>query len=338
MPMNNRYLTMTTNISRGVSRVQIAGALYCLITSLYYMAPMVRADAAAKSVAESEMDDWIPNSAAFDNYTQTWPPLQYSPPQRNTSSLVATMPKAQFGRAFHDGRLDVGQTLDLGAEDYKAVAVSFDSTGAPATLPPVHFHSLLKPAPIQTASTSASNLPFGLATSKGLHSYQQHSYTSSGRDSGYHYPVPQYQPPLPSSQYLPVPPVHSIEIPSEYQDPEHYYYFEQQHQHTSTAENGTKNQLEINTENRLFLQPGKCSNSIQVGRTRDVEVRTALKAGTQKGVCVLMLYTPNQLNKLAISLQAVQGTTNVIPTGTWLETNVKVYAIQAGDIQPIYTK
>ncbi|KAK7574510.1 hypothetical protein V9T40_011701 [Parthenolecanium corni] len=332
-----------TKMSSGAVLNHFASTLCWLLMLPYSPATMVRAATAPESSVQSDLDGWIPNAAAFDNSSIAWPPLQ-----RNASSHVTTVKsKAQFGRAFHDNRIDTSATFDFDGDHYKASALPFDANGgSPATPAPesVHFHTLLKPAPFGHALTSGSGAasPFGVTASSVLHSYQQHLQSAGSADGGYHYPAPQYLPPPPSSQYLPAPPVHSIEIASEHREPEHYYYIHQQQQQQvhPSVENGTGSHLETNTENRLFVQPGKCSNSIQVGRTRDVEVRTALKSGpiAQKGVCVLMLYAPNQLNKLAISLQAVPGTTNAIPTGTWLETNIKVYSLQAGDIQPIYTK
>lgn len=143
-------------------------------------------------------------------------------------------------------------------------------------------------------------------------------------DGGYQYPE------NPSAQYLP--PL-SIHPPQSSQSIETFESFQ-------PVDLLSNNSLEINSPSTMFIQAGKCSNSVEVGRTRDVEIRTTIKYGseTSKGVCVLMLYASSEINKLAISLQAVQGTTNVLPKGTWLETNVKMYAVSAGGMQPIFFK
>lgn len=252
----------------------------------------------------SEIDGWIPS--AFANSSLAWLSLH------NTSSAAAEVPS---GRAFQDSRADT--SFDYG--DYKAVPI-FDTDSSP----PGSFQTIIRTPPGPTSFASSGPQPSGLTGASVLQSFSHQQYPPS---SGYHYPVPQYKPP--SSQYLPPAPPQLHESP-----PEEYY------PHIQPLVNGTSGQLQLNSASRLFVQPGKCSNSIEVGRTRDVEVRTALKYGSnaQKGICVLMLYTPSQFNKLAISLQAVQGTTNFIPTGTWLETNVKVYALLFGDILPIFTK
>lgn len=336
--------------SGDAATVWIASTLCWLLLFLYIPIAKVQAADTAELAAQSQMDEWIPNAAAFDNSSIVWP-LPLVTRQNISNFPAATNSKMQFGRAFHDGPLDDGASFDFDSDNYKAVALPLNPNSPPAIPAPgsVHFHTLQKPASIGSgsASSSSSSLPFGLTTTNILHSYQQSGYSDINGENGYHYPAPQYLPPLPPAQYLPPPPAqylppplsHNIEIVSEHHGPEHYYHYQQQHKHPFT-ENNTSHQLEFNSANRLFIQPGKCSNSVEVGRVRDVQVRTALRSGTDatKGICVLMLYTPNQLNKLAISLQAVRGTTNIIPTGTWLETNVKVYALQAGDIQPIFTK
>lgn len=333
---------MMTRHSSDAALIRIASTFCWVLMLLYSPVTMVRAADIAELSAQSQMDEWIPNAAAFDNSSIVWSLPLLS--RQNVSGVPATVKsKMQFGRTFHDSRLDNGAAFDFDNDNYKTAVLPFDPNGSPAIPAPgsVHFHTFLKPPPVgsASASSSSSGLPFGVTTTNVLHSYQQNLHSDSSGESDYHYPAPQYLPSLPSSQYLPAPPVHNIEVASEHHGPEHYYYYQQQHRHPST-QNSTSHQLELNSPNRLFVQPGKCSNSVEVGRVRDVQVRTALRSGTdaQKGVCVLMLYTPNQLNKLAISLQAVHGTTNFIPTGTWLETNVKVYALQAGDIQPIFTK
>lgn len=94
--------------------------------------------------------------------------------------------------------------------------------------------------------------------------------------------------------------------------------------------------IELNTRHLLYLQPGKCSNSIEVGRLRDLEIKSTVKSGTpdnQKAVCVLMLYSANENNKLAISMQSTVETASAeLATENWLERNIKVYSLQGGTI------
>lgn len=60
-----------------------------------------------------------------------------------------------------------------------------------------------------------------------------------------------------------------------------------------------------------------------------------VELGVQTGVCVLMLYSSSEFNNLAVSLQYSSTNASIIATGTWLQTNVKMFSVQAGDIEII---
>ncbi|XKL65149.1 hypothetical protein PGB90_005235 [Kerria lacca] len=168
--------------------------------------------------------------------------------------------------------------------------------------------------PTSSSSISITNVKPPLQQFYGIPSTYSSASISTYPQNGYYYPGIQYLPPSSPPQ--------NFEDFGQYQSPQSF------------------SNSEINPKNVLFVQPSKCSNSIQVIRMRDVEVTNTYKYGTntQKGICVLMLYAANETNELAVSLQPAQDTTNIIPMGNWLETNVKIYAIQMGAIVPLNTK
>lgn len=270
------------------------------------------------SVVESDsignsQNEWIPSDILRNSSSITWLPREDS---NNLQTKLSP-------RSFSDNHLDnVDRAFDYNEfnERNELKAVPFLSNSQ--TIPPsagqvsANFQTNVKGPSLSTAS-SYFPLHQGLSYPAAQAQVPSQSYgvpSSQVYQSGYYYPAPQY---LPSSSNI-----------------ENFETF------TPNSFTNQSLDLEVNSKNLLFVQPGKCSNSIEVGRVRDVEIKTAIKYSTetQKGICVLMLYASNELNKLAISLQTVQGTTNVVPTGSWLETNVKIYALQGGNIMPIFLR
>ncbi len=267
---------------------------------------------------------WSPSSIVFANSSVAWYPPRKDEPNFRTKSLsprAFTLDTGENNNNNNNHLDGIDRAFEFNGisdrEDFKAVPISgLSDTQTNPSSSSGHFHTVIKPAASQVfAPQSSYSAP------------QQQPQTSYGapQQQQSYYPSSYYG--APSNSYLP--PSTSQTLHIETLDSYQPVY----------NTNATAAQLELNTKSQLFIQPGKCSNSIEVGRVRDVEVRTAFKYGTdiQKGVCVLMLYAANELNKLAIALQPVQGTTNIVPTGSWLETNVKIYALQAGEIQPIIT-
>lgn len=99
---------------------------------------------------------------------------------------------------------------------------------------------------------------------------------------------------------------------------------------------------EANTRHILYLQHGKCSNSVEISRIRDIQIKSSLKYGlhNQEAVCVLMLYTTSENNKLAVSLQPTGESisSNITNTVNWLEESVKVFPLYEGKIKQLHTK
>lgn len=261
----------------------------------------------------AEQTGWIP-STIFANSSIARYPVQ------NVSATTAKI-KLPAGRAFQNNRIDnVG--IDYHEYDHSDIpSISGDSSGS--SYFPAHY----KPG-------SASSY---ISSSSGSYPYPPSGYPYPGSSylppssppylppypSSYLPPSPSYLPPPPSSQYLPSPPLDVFNP---------YLYDQDQSQNAS-------NVLGLSTKKHLYVQPGQCSNSIQVQRARNLEVQTSLTYGTdvRQGVCVIMLYGANEYNKLALTMQFANNSTSVVPSDTWLETNLKVYAVQTGEITFINT-
>lgn len=255
---------------------------------------------------ETAQPGWIP-STIFANYSQVKYPVQ---------NVSTTKIKSPAGRAYQDNRIDsVG--FDYPSDD---PFIPPDSSGVPF-IPADSSASSYFPAQYKPGSASSY-----ISSSSGSYSYPSSGYTYSG--SSYLPPSPSYSAPSPSysapSSYFPPPSSSSQYIPT-FDVSNTYLYGPDQSQNTS-------NNLVSSVKKHLYVQPGQCSNSVQVQRVKDIEVQTSLTFGTtvKQGVCVLMLYGANEYNKLALSLYFPNTSTGVIPSDTWLENNLQVYTVQTG--------
>lgn len=261
-------------------------------------------------------EKWLPSEQFSNTSSVDW----FS--RKNDENFKTV--KSLFGHKFSNQDLEVADRSfndyanvesEFGErDDYKAIPFQVSEQTAPNIANnQVHFHSTL----FSPQSASNGPKPFYIASAPTASSY------SNGATNFVSSPL-SYSTIFQSSQA----PSQNLETFDSYLPPA---------PSPSPLVNNVTS-IELNTRHRLYLQPGKCSNSIEVGRLRDLEIKSTIKYGsdTQKAVCVLMLYAVNENNKLAISMQSAEETISAeLTTENWLESNIKIYALHGGTIMPI---
>ncbi|XP_065214160.1 uncharacterized protein pyd3 isoform X2 [Planococcus citri] len=299
---------------------------------------------AAAVVSKEATDNWIPSDEFANTSSINWFMRKHNDDDaKGTKSLFARNfqddDATTIDRAFNDYVAYTNNNEFGERDDFKAIPFQLPSHLIPSSNSiggnsvgnsigngeAVHFHSTLFPS---QQSQPQSNLakPFFPAAPAPLPQTPSAPVVSSLISH------PQVQPP--SASYSTNIYQQPYQTPS--QNLENFDYLPPAPYPSPSPFTNNGTSVELNTRHLLYLQPGKCSNSIEVGRLRDLEIRSAVKTNvpdSQKAICVLMLYSANENNKLAISMQSVVETASAeLSTESWLERNVKVYSLQGGTI------
>lgn len=281
--------------------------LICSLSAVWCCTTVLSDIAATKT-----LENWIPSDQFSNSTSINWFSRKIDQDVKNI--------KSTYGRNFQDADLETvnrafnefnnyNNEFDE-KDDYKAIPfqVNDQAVSPNAVNAPFHLHTTLFP------QHSSSNIPKPFYTAAQASSYPNAGAAFVSQPLSY---TTTYQ---------------SFQAPS--QNLENFDSYLPPSSHHSQFTDNTTN-VELNTRHLLYLQPGKCSNSIEIGRIRDLEIKSTFKYGNdnQKAVCILMLYAVNENNKLAISMQSVQETPSAeLATESWLQRNVKIYSLQAGTV------